>query len=198
MKKIHEIIIGTNNAGKYKEISSLLPPRIKKYCPKQLNICSPEENGKTFEQNSQLKALYYSKKTNLVCLADDSGLEIELLNGNPGINSARWGGPKSDFNLAIKKVFKEMKKVKKNWEIKNTARFVCSLTLCWPSGKNFSSTGIVKGRILNTKKGNNGFGYDPIFVPNGLDQTFGELDPEIKLSIDHRFVAFSKIKTFFY
>ena len=169
-----------------------------KYCPKQLNICSPEENGKTFEQNSQLKALYYSKKTNLVCVADDSGLEIELLNGNPGINSARWGGPKSDFNLAIKKVFKEMKKVKKNWETKNTARFVCSLTLCWPSGKNFSSTGTVNGRILNTKKGNNGFGYDPIFVPNGLDQTFGELDPEIKLSIDHRFIAFSKIKTFFY
>ena len=197
MKKIDEIIIGTNNIGKYKEIDNLLPSNTKKYSPKQLNISSPEETGKTFEENSKLKALYYSKKTNLVCLADDSGLEIELLNGKPGINSARWGGSKSDFDLAIKKVFIEMRK-KKEWRKENKARFVCSLTLCWPSGNIFSSKGIVNGRISNKKKGNNGFGYDPIFIPDGYNITFGEMNLETKLSIDHRFIAFSKIRNFFY
>ena len=198
MKKIDEIIIGTNNIGKYKEIDKLLPSIVKKYSPKQLNIVSPEEIGKTFEENSKLKALYYSKRTNLVCVADDSGLEIKLLNGKPGIHSARWSGPKSDFDLAIKKVFIEMRKKKKEWFIENRARFVCSLTLCWPSGETFSSKGIVNGRISDKKKGNNGFGYDPIFIPDGYNITFGEMNLETKLSIDHRFIAFSKIKKFFY
>ena len=129
MNKIKEILVGTNNIGKYKEICDLLPKGIKKYSPKDFKIASPNENGKNFEENSKLKASYFSKKTNLVCLSDDSGLEIDLLKGEPGIYSSRWSGPKNDFNLAIEKIFKKMNESKKNWENNSSARFVCCLTL---------------------------------------------------------------------
>ena len=197
MNKIKEILIGTNNGGKYKEICDLLPEEIKKYSPRELNISSPDETGKTFKENSFIKALYYSKKKNLICLSDDSGLEIDLLKGKPGIFSSRWGGEKNDFDLAIKKVFKEMNKARKNWQSTNEARFVCSMTLFYPNGKNFSSVGIVKGKISNEKKGKNGFGYDPIFIPEGYRKTFGEMNPKLKMSIDHRFNAFLKLRKFF-
>jgi len=144
-----------------------------------------------------IKASYFSKKTNLVCLSDDSGLEIDLLKGAPGIYSSRWSGIKNNFDEAIQKVFEEMSKIKKDWKNKNAARFVCCMTLFWPNGKNYSSKGIVKGKISAKKKGNNGFGYDPIFIPNGFDKTFGEMKPKLKMTIDHRFKAFFKIKEFF-
>ena len=115
MNKIKEIIIGTNNQGKYKEICDLLPVNIKKYSPKELNILSPEETGKSFKENSFLKASYFSKKTNQICLSDDSGLEIDLLKGKPGIYSSRWAGEKNNFDLAISKVFKEMRNIKFFW-----------------------------------------------------------------------------------
>ena len=197
MEKIKEIIIGTNNDGKYREICNLLPIKIKKFSIKELKILGPEETGKSFEENSMIKASYFSKKTNLVCLSDDSGLEIDLLNGAPGIYSARWSGIKNNFDEAIEKVFEEMSKIKKNWKSENIARFVCCLSLFWPGGKNYSSKGIVKGKISTKKKGNNGFGYDPIFIPNGYEKTFGEMQPKLKMSIDHRFKAFLKIKKFF-
>ena len=197
MKKIKEIIIGTNNNGKYKEMCYLLPKKIKKYSAKKLKISDPEEVGKSFEKNSIIKASYFSKKTNLVSLSDDSGLEIDLLNGAPGIYSARWTGTKNNFEKAIEKVFKEMSKIKKDWKNENTARFVCCLTLFWPNGKSYSSKGIVKGKISTKKKGNKGFGYDPIFIPDGYNKTFGEMEPKLKMSIDHRFKAFLKIKKFF-
>ena len=196
MKKIKKIIIGTNNDGKYKEISALLPKDIKKYSPKEFKILTPEEKGRSLKENSFIKASYFSKKTNLVCLADDSGLEVDLLNGSPGIYSARWGDVKNDFDKAINKVFNEMSKIKKNWENDNTARFVCCLTLFWPNGKNYSSRGIVRGKISTKKKGNKGFGYDPIFIPGGYTKTFGEMEPKLKMSIDHRFKAYLKIKKF--
>ena len=197
MDKIAEIIIGTNNQGKYKEICDLLPDKIKKYSPKKLNIPSPEESGKNFKENSFIKAEYFSKKTNQICLSDDSGLEIDLLGGKPGIYSSRWAGIKNDFDLAIRKVFKKMSNVKKNWQYESNARFICNMTLCWPNGKNFSSEGSIKGKISSVKKGKNGFGYDPIFIPDGYEQTFGEMDPKLKMSIDHRFNAFLKLKKFF-
>ncbi len=197
MDKINEIIIGTNNEGKYKEICDLLPKKIKKYSPKEFNILSPEETGKSFEENSIIKAKYFSKKTKLICLSDDSGLEINLLKNQPGIYSSRWSGEKNNFELAIEKVFAEMKKVKKNWEKYNQAQFTCCMTLCWPDGEIKTSKGVVKGKILNQKKGNNGFGYDPIFIPEGYDKTFGEMKSELKISIDHRSKAFNKIKNFF-
>jgi XTP/dITP diphosphohydrolase len=197
MKKIKEILIGTNNRGKYKELCDLLPKKIKKYSPKEFKISSPKENGKNFEENSFIKASYFSKKTDLICLADDSGLEIDLLKGAPGIYSARWSGVDNNFNEAIKRVFEEMSKIKKNWKNENIARFICCLTLFWPDGKSYSSKGTVQGKILTKKKGNKGFGYDPIFVPDGYNKTFGEMKSSLKMSIDHRFKAFIKIKNFF-
>ena len=197
MNKIKKLIIGTNNQGKYKEICDLLPQEIKKYSPIELGISSPEETGKNFKENSFIKASYFSKKKNLICLSDDSGLEINLLNGRPGIYSSRWAGKKSNFDLAIKKVFEEMSNIKKNWQNESSARFICNMTLYWPNGKNISSTGVINGKISSKKKGGNGFGYDPIFIPEGHQKTFGEMDPELKMSIDHRFNAFLKLKKFF-
>jgi XTP/dITP diphosphohydrolase len=198
MNKIKEILVGTNNIGKYKEICSLLPKKLIKHSPKKFNIFTPEETGKSFEENSMLKASYFAKKTNLICLSDDSGLEIDLLGGRPGIYSARWGGINNDFNLAIKKVLSEMNKVKKNWSTDNFAKFICCLTLYWPNGKYYTSRGEVEGNISNIKKGTNGFGYDPIFIPKGYNKTFGEMDLKKKLLIDHRYDAFLKIKNIFY
>ena len=197
MKKITEIIVGTNNIGKYGEICNLLPNEIKKYSPKDLKILTLEENGKSFDENSMLKASYFSKKTNLLCLSDDSGLEIDLLNGAPGIYSSRWSGPKNDFDLAMKKVFEKMNKAKKNWKNANIARFVCCLTLFWPDGKSYLGKGVIRGKISDIKKGNKGFGYDPIFIPDGYNKTFGEMESKLKMSIDHRFKAYQKIKNFF-
>ena len=118
MKKISMLLIGTNNKGKLKEIMELLPKRIKIYSTKDFKIKSPTENGKTFEENSNIKSKYFSKKTNLVCLADDSGLEIDILDKAPGIYSARWGGRNSDFKKAIRRVYRELNKKDKNWKKK--------------------------------------------------------------------------------
>ena len=197
MSKIEEIIIGTNNKGKYKEICDLLPNEIKKYFPKEFNLSAPEETGKSFEENSLIKASYFSKKTSLICLSDDSGLEIDLLKSEPGIYSSRWSGEKNNFDLAIKKIFEKMSNIKKDWTNDNTARFICCMTLFWPDGKNYSSKGVIKGIISTTIKGKNGFGYDPIFIPDGYNKTFGEMESKLKMSIDHRFKSYLKIKKFF-
>ena len=197
MSKIKEILIGTNNKGKYREICNLLPNELKKYSPKEFNIPTPKETGKSFEENSFIKASYFSKKTNLICLSDDSGLEIDLLKSEPGIYSSRWSGEKNNFDLAIKKIFEKMSNIKKDWTNDNTARFICCMTLLWPDGKNYSSKGVIRGKISTAKKGKNGFGYDPIFIPDGYNQTFGEMESKLKMSIDHRFKAFLKIKKFF-
>ena len=198
MKKIKEVLVGTNNQGKYKEICDLLPKEVKKYSPKQFNLRTPEETGKSFEENSMIKASFFSKKTDLICLSDDSGLEIDILNGEPGINSSRWAGEKGDFDLGIRKIFEKINKVEKSWLKNKKSRFVCCMTLFWPNGKNLSSKGVVEGKISNKKKGNKGFGYDPIFIPDGYEQTFGEMESNLKMSIDHRYKAFSKIEKFFF
>ena len=197
-KKIINLFVGSNNQGKIKEIRDLLPKTVQILTPKYFSLKSPKETGATFKENSFLKAKFFSKKTKMICLADDSGLEIDSLNKLPGIYSARWGGKKSNFNLAIKKVYKELKKKNKNWyKIKQTARFVCSLTIYWPSNKFINVLGKVEGTISTVKKGNNGFGYDPIFVPLRKKLTFGQMKPEQKYRIDHRIRAFKKIKKFF-
>ena len=194
MDKIKEIIIGTNNPGKSKEISDLLPKKLKKYFPKDFNISSPEETGKSFQENSFIKASYFSKKTNLICLSDDSGLMIDALKGKPGIYSSRWGGKKKNFNLAIKKIHKKIKNIRKGNRKKNVARFICCLTLYWPNGKFFTSIGIIKGTISDQPKGKKGFGYDPIFIPNNQKLTFAQMPNLKKIKIDHRFIAFKKLK----
>ena len=197
MNKIKEIIIGTNNKGKYREIRDLLPSKIKKYSPKKYGIPSPKETGKTFKQNSFIKASYFSKKTNLICLSDDSGLKINLLGGNPGIYSARWGGKKGDFKKAIKRVYRELLKKDKNWKYKKVkARFICALSIFYLDKKIASVLGKVEGYISSEPKGKNGFGYDPIFIPKNRRKTFGEMSSLQKYKIDHRFIAFKKIKKF--
>ena len=197
MKKISHLLIGTNNKGKLKEIKALLPKRIKIYSTSDFKLKSPIENGKSFEANSIIKSKYFSKKTNLPCLADDSGLEIDILNRAPGIYSARWGGKNSDFKKAIQRVYRALNKKDKNWKKKKIkARFICSLSIYYLEKKIAGKRGKVEGIISNEPRGNNGFGYDPIFIPNGKKFTFGEVSPKIKYKLDHRFNAFKKIKKF--
>ena len=197
-KKIINLIVGTNNRGKLREIKDLLPKNLKIYSLKDLKLKSPKENGKSFKENSLIKARFFSKKTKMVCLADDSGLEINVLNKKPGIFSSRWAGAKGNFNTAIKKVFNELSKKDKNWKSKKIkARFICVLSIYWPDGKNFSGTGKIEGFISSKKKGKNGFGYDPIFIPNKRKITFAQMLSKEKFKIDHRSKAYRKIKKFF-
>jgi len=196
-KKIKKLLIGTNNKGKYKEIRALLPKGIKTQSTLDFNIKSPVENGKTFAQNSIIKSKFFSKKTNLICLADDSGLEIDLLDKRPGIYSARWGGKNLDFNKAIKKVYRELDKKNKNWRSKKIkARFICAISLSLLNKKIACEIGIVEGNISPQPKGKRGFGYDPIFIPLKKKKTFGQMSPRQKFRLDHRSKAFKKIKRF--
>ena len=197
MEKISKLLIGTNNKGKYKEIKDLLPKYIKTHSTSEFKLKSPRENGLTFTENSIIKSKYFSKKTKLICLADDSGLEIDVLDKSPGIYSARWGGKKGDFKKAINKVYKELSKKDKNWKFKKVkARFICALSICYLDKKIASVLGKVEGYISEKPKGKNGFGYDPIFIPKNKRKTFGEMSSLQKYKIDHRFNAFKKIKRF--
>ena len=196
-EKIKELFIGTNNKGKLREIVSLLPKNIKIRSKSKLNIKSPVENGKTFKENSIIKSRYFSKKTNQICLADDSGLEIDILKKKPGIYSARWGGKNSDFKKAIKKVYRELEKKDKNWKIKKIkARFVCALSISDQNKVIACVVGKVEGNISSIPKGKKGFGYDPIFILSGYKKTFGEMNFSKKIRLDHRYKAFKKIKKF--
>jgi len=189
MYKIGKILIGTHNKGKLKEISDLLPKNIEKISPNQLNIESPKEDGKTFVENSEIKANFFCNKSKLVTIADDSGLEVDCLDGKPGIFSARWAEEFGGFDGAMSEILKKVKKSNKNTK----AQFVCSLTIQWPDGKKISEIGKIKGNI-SSKKGNNGFGYDPIFIPSSYSKTFGEMDYKEKLLIDHRYIAYKKLE----
>ena len=197
MKKILKLLIGTNNKGKYKEIKDLLPKYIKTHSTSEFKLKSPKEDGLTFRENSIIKAKHFSKRTKLICLADDSGLEIDILEKSPGIYSARWGGKKADFKRAINRVYRELSKKDKNWKYKKVkARFICALSICYLDKKIASVLGKVEGYISANPKGKNGFGYDPIFIPKNKSKTFGEMSSFQKYKIDHRFVAFQKIKKF--
>ena len=197
-KKITSLLIGTNNKGKLREIKDLLPKNIKTYSTSRFNLKSPVENGSSFKENSTIKSKYFSKKTNLIYLADDSGLEIFCLGKRPGIYSARWGGKESNFKKAIERVYKELEKKDKKWKIKKIkARFICALSIYFKNKKIACVEGKVDGFISRKPKGKNGFGYDPIFIPKNKKKTFGEMSATQKYKIDHRFQAFKKIKKFF-
>ena len=197
-KKITKLLVGTNNKGKLKEIKDLLPKNLQIFSTTDFKIKSPAENGKSFKENSLIKAKYFSKKSKMICLSDDSGLEIDILEGDPGIYSARWGGKKANFVKAMNRVFKELDKKDKNWKNKKIkARFICALTIYGPNQKTINSIGKIEGHISKSMKGNNGFGYDPIFIPTGKKITFGEMKVSQKYKMDHRFKAFKKIKKFF-
>ncbi len=196
-QKINKLLIGTNNKGKLREIKSLLPKNIEIYSTSKFNLKSPIENGKTFKENSLIKSKYFSKRTGLLCLADDSGLEIDFLDKRPGIYSARWGGKKGDFNKAIKRVYRELNKKNKNWKLRKIkARFICALSISYLNKKIACVQSKIEGYISNEPKGINGFGYDPIFIPKGKKKTFGEIKPAKKYKIDHRYFAFKKLRKF--
>ena len=193
MKKIKNILIGTNNKGKVKEFYFLLNKKIKKFSPLQLNIKSPAETGKSFRSNSVLKAKFFFQRSKITTISDDSGLCIECLNNEPGIYSARWAKKYGGFKPAMLKIIELVKnKNKKKQNIK--AKFICSLTICFDLKKIFSTTGVIHGKISNKIVGKNGFGYDSIFIPKGHSQTFGQMAEKRKMLIDHRFVAFTKLK----
>ena len=196
-KKITKILIGTNNKGKLKEIRDLLPKTIKTCSTEDFKLKSPAENGKSFKSNSLLKSKYFSKKTKLICIADDSGLEIDCLDKKPGIFSARWAGAKGDFKKAIKRVYRELYKKDKHWKKRKVkARFVCALSICYFDRVIASVIGKIEGSISTNARGKNGFGYDPIFIPKNKKKTFGEMKSSNKYKIDHRSIAFKKIKKF--
>lgn len=196
MKKIPtEILIATNNRGKFNEIADLLDSiKIKSIPTFDFNIEEPEETGENFAENSLLKAKYYAKKTGLFSLADDSGLCISAMNEQPGIYSARFAknaDGKSDFDFAFKKIFTELEK---NNFSDLKAYFICNLTIFDPqTDLSISFEGRVDGNLTFPPKGNKGFGYDPIFIKNGMDKTFGEIDPKEKDQISHRGEAFKKL-----
>ena len=196
-KKMKEIVIGSNNEGKIKEIRDLLPKYYKITSPKDYGLKSPKENGNTFLKNSLIKAKYFSKKTKKVCIADDSGLEVEMLNNQPGIYSARWSGKNSNFNLAISKVYKKLTKLDKNWKTKKIkARFICALTIYGFKKTTIQSLGVINGKISKKKIGDKGFGYDPIFIPENKRLTFGQMSQKLKFKSDHRSKAFKQIRKF--
>tara|TARA_B100000963_G_scaffold361958_1_gene401298 strand:+ start:686 stop:1264 length:579 start_codon:yes stop_codon:yes gene_type:complete len=186
MKKI---LIGTNNPGKFREIGILLSKNIKKISPKKLGLGTPKETGKTFSANAKLKAKYFSKFTQFQVISDDSGLCIKSLNGSPGIFSARWAKKYGSFHKAMKVILKKMKNKKDR-----SATFVCSLSVVTEKKKFFSVTGRLKGVISKRIVGKNGFGYDPIFIPNSQKSTFGQMAFKKKIKIDHRYIAFQKLK----
>ncbi len=188
MQKIDKILVGTHNKGKFIEMSDLLPKKIKKISPIDLDIKSPIENGKTFEENSEIKAEFFCKNSNLVTLSDDSGLEVDALNGEPGIFSSRFAEDLGGFENAMKKILERIKKINKG----SKAQFISSLTFQWPDGKKITETGVIKGSLTDIR-GENGFGYDPIFVPEGYSKTFAEMNYKEKLKIDHRQIAYKKL-----
>ena len=196
-QKIYQLLIGTNNRGKLQEIKNLLPKGIKIYPTSMFDLKSPVENGITFKENSLIKSKYFSKKTGLICLADDSGLEIDFLDKDPGIYSARWGGRHGDFSKAIRRVYRELNKKDKNWKNKKIrARFICALSISYLDKKIACVSGKVEGYISDKPKGKNGFGYDPIFIPLKNKKTFGEMKPSQKYKMDHRYEAFKRLRKF--
>ena len=196
-QKIKKLLIGTNNKGKLREIRNLLPKNIEIHSTSEFNLKSPIENGLSFKENSLIKSKYFSKKTGLLCLADDSGLEIDLLDKYPGIYSARWGGKNGDFYKAIKKVYGQLNRKDKNWKSKKVkARFICALSISYLNKKIVCVQSKIEGYISAEPKGKNGFGYDPIFIPKGKKITFGEMKPLQKYKMDHRYHAFKKIRKF--
>lgn len=184
------LIIASHNVGKVREIQALLGPYgAECISAAALNLPEPEETEPTFTGNARLKALAAARATGMVALADDSGLCVDALNGDPGIYSARWAGETRDFVHAMAEVHRQLLEVPAQ---DRTAHFVCALSLAWPDGHTEEFEGYLFGRIV-TARGTNGFGYDPIFLPDGHTVTCGEMLPEVKHAISHRAIAFRQL-----
>jgi len=187
-----KLVIASHNEGKVREIQALLGPHgIQPVSAKSLDLPEPEETGTTFVANAELKALQAADLSGLPALADDSGLCVEALNGDPGIFSARWAGPGKDFGLAMKLV--EDKLTAAGPDTVRDAHFVCALALAWPDGHVEWFEGRVDGLLVWPPRGEHGFGYDPMFVPDGHDRTFGEMTHDEKTPLTHRAAAFRQL-----
>ena len=184
-----KLVIASHNAGKVAEIADLLASwQIECVSAAELALPEPEETGATFIDNAVLKARAATAASQLPVLADDSGLAVTALGGAPGIHSARWAGPGRDFQAAMARLEKALKD-----HSDRTACFVCALALAWPDGGLDVFEGQVDGALVWPARGTNGFGYDPMFVADGMQETFGELDPKEKLPLTHRARAFAKL-----
>lgn len=185
------IVVATHNAGKVPEISALLGGSYELVTAGQLNLPEPDETESTFTGNAMLKARHAAELSGEVSLADDSGLSVAALDGAPGIFSARWAGPGKDFAVAMKKVEERLEEI---GATDRTAWFTSALSVAWPDGPCVVVQGEVHGQLTFPPRGDRGFGYDPLFIPNGGDQTFGEMEPAAKDAISHRTVAFAKLR----
>jgi len=185
------LIVASHNPGKVREIKALLGPHgIEPRGAGELHLAEPEETGATFAANAELKARATADAGHHPALADDSGLWVDALNGEPGIYSARWAGSKKDFGVAMARVERELLERKAR---DFSAKFVCALSLAQPHGETKTFEGEVHGHLTFPPRGKFGFGYDPIFVPDGFEQTFGEIDPHVKNAMSHRARAFEKL-----
>ena len=187
------LVIAIHNAGKVREIAELMRPYgIAVVSAGELGLAEPEETGRSFAENAALKARATATDSKLPALADDSGLVVPALGGAPGIHSARWAGPGRDFGHAMVEVERRLAALGADGD-RRRAHFVCALALAWPDGHAEIFEGEVHGRLVWPPRGERGFGYDPVFLPDGQDLTFGEMDPERKHAISHRAAAFRKL-----
>ncbi len=194
MKSGDRLVVASHNAGKVREILELLAPLgFDVRGVAELGLPEPEETGSAFSENAALKARVAAEASGLPALADDSGLVVSALKGAPGIHSARWAGPQKNFGEAMERVERELKE---SGAEDRSARFVCALALAEPNGNVRIFEGEVRGRLTFPPRGTNGFGYDPIFVADGMRETFGELEPSHKHAISHRARAFAKLRAF--
>jgi XTP/dITP diphosphohydrolase len=188
-----QLVIASHNSGKVREIGALLAPHgVEVVSAGELNLPEPEETGATFAENAALKAHAAATASGLPALADDSGLVVPALGGAPGIYSARWAGPTRDFGHAMAEVERKLQELGATSD-QRRAHFFCTLALAWPDGHAEIFEGEVHGRLVWPPRGRRGFGYDPVFLPDGRDETFGEMDPDAKHAISHRAMAFKKL-----
>lgn len=187
-----KLVIASHNEGKVREIKALLAPfGIEPVSAGSLGLPEPEETGTTFVANAELKAMQAADLSGLPALADDSGLCVDALGGDPGIFSARWAGSSKDFGVAMELVEKHI--AEKGPEASRDAHFICALALAWPDGHVEWFEGRVDGTLVWPPRGGNGFGYDAMFLPNGHEQTFGEMAPDTKHAMSHRADAFNQL-----
>ena len=183
------LVLASHNAGKLAELEALLGPLdVAMIGAGALGLDEPEEHGSTFRANALIKARAAARAAGLPALADDSGLTVAALGGRPGVHSARWAGPRRDFSLAMARVEAEL-----GADAERGASFHCVLALAWPGGAERVFAGRVDGRVVFPPRGDNGFGYDPIFVPDGAARTFGQMTPAEKQALDHRARAFRRL-----
>jgi XTP/dITP diphosphohydrolase len=191
LKRGGRIVIASHNEGKVRELGELFEPfGIACVSAGSLGLPEPEETGDTFAENAKIKAEAAAAASGMLAIADDSGLEVAALGGAPGIHAARWGGPNRDFRLAMERVSRELEA---SGTPDRRANFICALALAQPPGETLVFTGKVHGNLVWPPRGTKGFGYDPIFVPDGHSESFGEMDPTKKNAMSHRMQAFEKL-----